>query len=311
VADLRPAAVRRAWQRQSRWRRAAIVAAGLAALVLTTVGAHTLARFQGWIVDRMAPRELAALLAPHTSVRRPPGEGPFPTALLFSGCDGPQDNMDRWAGALVEAGWAAIIVDSHAPRDYLEYDKWRLVCAGQLLTGAERAGDVLVAIAEATDRPFVDPDRLALVGMSHGGWSVMEMLSFRARDRLPLNLSAMPGGLAQRGLSGVKAVVLVYPWCGLANRARHNAWSHDAPVLFILAENDTIAPAFECRLTARTLSEHGLSVQTITFEDVTHGFDQKHRSELSPLKYDAEATAAALSRTVDFLQTAIGAGEGA
>jgi dienelactone hydrolase len=304
VASFGLAAARQAWQRQSRWRRFAILAAGVAALIAAGLGGHTLARFQGWIVDRMTPEELATLLAPHTSVLRPEGEGPFPTALLFSGCDGPQDNMDRWARDLVAAGWAAMIVDSHTPREYLEYEKWRLVCAGQLMTGAERAGDVLVAVAQASELPFVDPDRLALIGMSHGGWSVMEMLSFRSRERLPLNLSSAPDALEERGLAGVRAVVLVYPWCGLANRARHTAWSHEAPVLFILAENDTIAPAFECRLTAQTLAEHGRTVETLTFDGVTHGFDQKHRSELSPLEYDPEATAAAIDRTINFLNEA-------
>ena len=135
---------------------------------------------------------------PYYRVLRPPGEGPFPTALLYSGCDGPQDNLERWAAMLNARGWAAIIVDSHGPRGFSDYEVWRLVCAGQLFMGSERAGDVLVSIDDARRMPFVDPDRMALVGASHGGWAIMDLLALDPPRRLPFNLSALPDGRAGR-----------------------------------------------------------------------------------------------------------------
>ena len=96
---------------------------------------------------------------PFYRVTRPDGPGPFPTALLFSGCDGPKDNLERWARDARRAeGWASIIVDSHGPRGFSDYEVWRLVCAGQLFMGSERAGDVLVAIDDARRMRFVDPE---------------------------------------------------------------------------------------------------------------------------------------------------------
>jgi dienelactone hydrolase len=293
------------WRRASSWQRVLVVALGAVAVVVMAIGVHTTGRFLGWFVDRMPPAELSALLSGDYVIARPPGEGPFPTALLYHGCDGAKDNMARWSDALVEAGWAAITVDSHSPRGFVEDANWRLVCAGQLLPGPERAGDVLVSLADAAAMDFVDADRLALIGMSHGGWSIMELLSLDPPRSMPVNLSRMPRALRDDGLDGVRAVILVYPWCGLANRARHEGWPNPAPILFILARTDIIAPSFECLLTARTLKAQGHQVETIVFDGVTHGFDQADRSVFSPLRYDAEKTAEALDTAIGFLDAAI------
>ena len=134
---------------------------------------------------------------------KPPGAGPFPTALLFSGCDGPKDNVVRWGEMLNAQGWAAIIVDSHGPRGFSDYEVWRLVCAGQLFMGSERAGDVLVSIDDARRMRFVDPDRIVLIGSSHGGWAIMDLLALDPPRRLPTNLAALPRGAPADPLAGV------------------------------------------------------------------------------------------------------------
>ncbi|MDQ0316323.1 dienelactone hydrolase family protein [Amorphus orientalis] len=278
---------------------AAAVGVGLAALGLNTIAHH-----RGWTVERLDPDALSAMLSPAYKVFRPGGDGPFPTALLFSGCDGPHDNMERWADALVADGWAAIIVDSHGPRGYDDYEAWRLVCVGQLMTGGERAGDVLVALADAREMAFVDRDRLALIGMSHGGWSIMDLLALDAENRLPLNLRSRPGDANDPPLSGVRAAVLVYPWCGPTNRAVDAGWDHPAPVLFVLADDDMIAPARDCRAVEQTLRDTGHDVEELSFSGVTHGFDQQHRTPLSNLRFDPEATTEAISTAIRFLNDA-------
>ena len=141
--------------------------------------------------------------------------------------DGPKDNVVRWAEMLNAHGWAAIIVDSHGPRGFSEHEAWRLVCAGQLLMGAERAGDVLVSIDDARRMPFVDPDRIALIGASHGGWAIMDLLALDPPRRLPFNLASLPD--AGDPLAGVVGTILLYPYCGPANRARRHGWRAPIP----------------------------------------------------------------------------------
>jgi len=294
--------IRRRWRRAPRVQRSLAIVLATVAVVVLALGVHTVGRFQGWFIEPLAPRELSALLRPHYSIAKPAGNGPFPAALLYHGCDGPKDNMQRWSERLVESGWAAIVVDSHTPRGYLDLARWRLVCTGQLLPGPERAGDVLVSLTDAAKMPFVDADRIALIGMSHGGWSIMELLSLDPPEEVPVSLARSPGAPRRDPLESVDAVVLVYPWCGLANRARHEGWDHPAPALFMLVETDMVAPSFECELLAQTLAEQGRDVEVVVYEGVTHGFDQSSRSDFSLLRFDPETTEDAIDRTIRFLE---------
>jgi dienelactone hydrolase len=272
-----------------------------AALVLAAVAVNALAQYRGWRVTRLEPAALSAKIAPYYRVMKPAGTGPFPTALLHSGCDGPRDNLVRWGEMLNAEGWAAVIVDSHAPRGLGDHEIWRVVCAGQLFMGAERAGDVLVSLADARAMPFVDPNAIVLIGASHGGWAIMDLLALDPPRRVPLNLASLPEGPADP-LEGVVGTILVYPYCGPPNRARRDGWRRPLPTLLLLSAEDTIAPAAQCLAIAGKLEARGVPVEARLFHGVTHGFDQQERSEFSPLRFDAAATAAALAAAAAFLE---------
>lgn len=276
------------------------VGAFLAFVVLAVAG-NSLAHYQGWSVHRMAPSELSAKLRPYYRVHKPAGDGRFPTALLYSGCDGPKDNLDRWAAMLNARGWAAIVVDSHGPRGFSDTDVWRLICAGQMFMGSERAGDVLVSIDDARRMPFVDPDRIALVGASHGGWAIMDLLALDPPRRLPFNLSAPPDDRYDDPLAGVVGAILLYPYCGAANRAARDGWRRPLPTLFVLSRDDTVADPDDCLRVVRRLEVRGAPVQTLLLSGVTHGFDQQERAALSTLVFDEAATERALAKGAAFL----------
>lgn len=289
-------------------RRRVVVWAGLGgavALGLVLVLGNTLGRYTGLTVPREDPAVLSATLSPHYRIVRPEGAGPFPTALLLSGCDGPRDNLDRWAAMLKERGWASVVVDSHAPRGFDDTQLWRLICAGQLLTGAERAGDLAVALADLRALPFVDPDRIALIGASHGGWTILEFLSAADHGEVPPALTGWPEGLEADPLGSVRAAVLFYPYCGPLSRAARRGWDSAVPVLFLLVEGDAIADEAACLDLAGDMAARGLPVETEVFAGVTHGFDQKEKAAFSLLEFDAAATDAALARTGAFLDAAV------
>ena len=286
---------------RTRW----IVVSAVLAVALIAAGGlagNSLGRYLGWGPVKRDPQELAVSLREHYRVMKPDGDGPFPTGLLFSGCDGPKDNMLRWAQMLNRNGWAAVIVDSHAPRNLQDHELWRLVCAGQMLFGSERAGDVLVALGDARMLPFVDPGRIVLIGASHGGWAIMDLLAMESVSALPAGLSSHPQGISPGApLQGVIGQILVYPYCGIANQARVDGWSHPAPTLFLLAAEDSITPSRYCLDIVKLLEHRGLPVETMVFEGVNHGFDQQERSALSPLRFDPGVTQAALERTTAWL----------
>jgi dienelactone hydrolase len=292
--------------RRRRWWRWALVAAALAAAGALAVGGNVFSRYRGWTVERLEPDALSALIAPAYRVMKPEGPGPFPTALLFPGCDGPRDSALRWAERLNREGWAAIVVDSHGPRGLTSHEVWRLVCAGQVLMGSERAGDVLIAVDDARRMPFVDGGRMALIGASHGGWAIMDLFAMDPPERLPYNLARLRADAPADPLAGVEAVVLLYPYCGEANLARDGGWRRAVPTLFVLSRDDYVAPSGRCIEIADGLAADGLPVETVVLEGVTHGFDQAERSAASPLEFDAAATELALDRAMAFLAAEAG-----
>lgn len=278
------------------------IALGISAALLLAVAANTLGRYTGLTIARTSPDALSALLSPHYRITRPEGDGPFPTALLFSGCDGPRDNLDRWTAELTARGWATVVVDSHTPRNFGDYQIWRLICAGQLLTGAERAGDIAAAVSDARALPFIDPSRIALVGASHGGWAILEFLSLADHGEIPPSLDSWPSAPSANPLDGIAAAVLLYPYCGQLSRVARRGWRSPVPTLFLLVENDAIADEAACLRLAREEAARGLPVETEVYAGVTHGFDQQEKAILSTLRFDEAATEAALARAGAFLE---------
>lgn len=267
------------------------IGGALIATLALGLAVQTGMRILGVSAARMSPTALSELLRPAYRTYLPAGAGPFPTALLASGCDGPKDNLETWADTLNGIGWAAIVVDSHTPRGYDSDPMWRLVCTGALLPGGARAGDLVVALADARAMPFVDSDRLALIGASHGGWAVLDLLALADLDRRPENLTRWPEAPRGDPLDGVIALAAVYPYCGAVSRVKHAGWQRAVPVFLALVENDTIADEAACLSVARRAQAAGLPVSLDLFSGVTHGFDQKDKSALSSLGYDFSATA--------------------
>ena len=207
-------------------------------------------------------------------------------AVLLSGCDGVHDNMAYWAGVLDHAGRPSLLLDSHGPRGLDRLERWRLVCAGQVLPGAERAGDLAVALAASHS------GRVALLGASHGGWTVMELLRLLATGEPPPGLTAWPA--APQDLSRrIDRVVLLYPYCGLLNGADEGDWTSLPPVLLIAAEHDRIVSTPDCEAMAEHLRARGARIDMVVIQGADHGFDQAERSALSPLRLDIAARDAA------------------
>jgi len=259
---------------------------GLIALgvILLGVALNTGRQYLRWSPVTETPAERADRLAGHWRLVLPDGPGPFPAAILLSGCDGVRDNMDYWAGMFVARGRAALILDSHSPRSLDDLEAWRLVCAGQALAGAERAGDIAVAMTMLSARDDIVAD-FVLLGASHGGWTAMEFVAETATNELPPGLTDWPAP-PETLLATVSAVVLLYPYCGVLNGATADRWTGAPPTLFVLAENDTIIDTPDCLARAEGFRKEGASVEIAVLPGADHGFDQQQKSLFSTLVFD-------------------------
>ena len=100
----------------------------------------------------MRSGEWGARVADASKVFRPEGPGPFPVALILHGCGGKTPFLEAYARVAVEAGWAAVVVDSFAPRGISPLRAKLTVCTGTALRGLERSGDIFAMRLDLRDR---------------------------------------------------------------------------------------------------------------------------------------------------------------
>lgn len=284
-----------------RRKRLIIGALLLLVAIMVIAGANTARNAVRWQPFTQTPQQLHDLLSPYWRLTLPEGPGPHKAAILMSGCDGVHDNMDFWAQHFVAMGRAALIVDSHHPRLLDKNQAWRAVCAAQVLPGAERAGDIAVAMAALQARDDIDTSDLALLGASHGGWSTMELMQLLQQDAPPPGLTEWPAPRVQLEAM-IGPITLLYPYCGLVSRGGEALWPHHAKGLMILGSEDSITDSEKCLEMARDLQTRGANLIIEVIKGADHGFDQHDRSILSPLKFNQYFTDLATGAFIRFMQ---------
>lgn len=281
--------------RRRRWVTPAIVLTllGLAVTYVMVIG-------QPRFLSAPARAEHARLMAGGLSLVTPTGRGPFPTVLLVPGCggvrgdDGPNPIMDEYARSAVEAGWAAGILDSYAPRDWDPAWARRRVCTGLRLPGFRRAADVLAGLDLLRADPRVDPRRLRIASWSHGGWAVGDLVTLRD-----------PGDESMsRTMAAVQAIQFTYPYCGFPSRAGRRAWTWRGDVRLVFAERDTVQSPEGCRPMEERARQAGSRVEMVMVPGVTHAFDERVQTPQSRFRFDPAATARAHAQFVQWLRSA-------
>jgi len=234
-----------------------------------------------------------ALLEPHATVVGPHDDRPRPTVILFHGCGGLRGHLPKYADAARAAGWRAVIVDSYAPRGWSRQFAMATVCAGLLLQGWQRGGDVLAALYGVSQRPDVDPSKVVLAGWSHGGWGIMEaMSSERTAGRLGV---ADPGAVA---LDGVIGTWLAYPYVGVGALNRMRPWRHCPRTVAVISRRDHLTTVRNAERVHDMVRNCGAEVETWIAEG-SHAFDEPMAA--GPMRYHPELAAEAERRFVALL----------
>ncbi len=234
-----------------------------------------------------------AKLEPHIQVVGPDDDRPRPTVLLFHGCGGLRAHLPRYAEAAKATGWRAVIVDSYAPRGWSRAFTLTAVCTGLALRGYERAGDVLAAIHGISQRSDVDSSQLVLAGWSHGGWSIMEMMS---ETPAPRRMGVADPGVVD--LSGVKAVWLAYSYIGAWAFNRMKPWRLHPRVFALTAGRDHLTTVRNAERVNAMIRAGGAEVESWVV-DGTHAFDEPTNN--GPMRHHPELAEEALRRFTAFL----------
>ena len=209
---------------------------------------------------------------------KPEGQGPFPAVVLLHGCGGIWKWNKVWANRLADWGYVVLSVDSFWPRHR------RSVCKnGGLIPASVRAFDAFGAKSYLGRLPYIDAERIAMLGMSHGGWTVLHAANQAASDKLELK--------------PFRAAIALYPWCDDVEQL-------NAPLLILIGQLDDWTPVRRCEsFAAITKTPHEFTFKI--YPDAHHVFDLEgvdERYDKYILRYNANASADAIARIKAFLQ---------
>jgi dienelactone hydrolase len=165
------------------------------------------------------------------------------------------------------------------------------------LRGKARSGDALAGEALAASHWKTDFTGIILSGWSHGAWTIMELLHEGPDAKKLGNLQV---GETKRALSP-DAVTLFYPYCGILNDAGTRAWDFKGPILFVVAEHDTIGKPDVCTKTVEGGRPGMTGVETTTYRGMTHAFDEVSQAAGSAFVYDPETSAKAEALYSEFI----------
>lgn len=250
----------------------------------------------------MRSAEWGARLAAASKVFRPPGPGPFPVALILHGCGGKTPFLEAYAQVAVEAGWAAVVVDSFAPRGISPLRAKLTVCTGTALRGLQRSGDIFAMLAWLEDQPWADAERVFLAGWSHGGWAIMDGYAIGPNPaRATGVIDADPLKLRVR----VKGALLVYPYAAYPSLTSSQGWGDlkgaAGPRVFsVVAGKDQVVGWKYPQKALERLKRDGLMVDTAFYPDATHAFDDDRAND-PRARYRPDL----LARTQDYFAQAL------
>jgi dienelactone hydrolase len=230
-------------------------------------------------------------------LQKPAGAGPFPVVIDLHGCSGYGTGASPlWTPFLQGQGYATLQLDSFTARGY------SYVCGLQAVHGFDRARDVFAAAILLAGRPDIRPDRIAVIGFSDGGITVV----YVARDHVELR--PLRAQLAARG-GRLAASIALYPICnayvpgGGSTQESPESNPVIVPLLTLSGGLDDWAPAAPCVALASMPANRLMTVQV--YPGAYHAFDipgMPTHYQLGHMEaYDAAANADAHARVQAFL----------
>jgi dienelactone hydrolase len=216
---------------------------------------------------------------------KPDGAGPFPAVIGLHGCAGMDDTTkQRLVDELIARGYVILLVDSYATRG-IDH----ACTSSAFVTFLTRRQDAYGALVFLARQAFVDPQRVAAVGFSAGGWVTLSVA-----EPNPFDLFVPPSNLRFR------AAAAFNPPCRQAG-ARPGI-----PTLIFIGALDDWTPAADCSNRIASWGNDGPPIELVVYPGAHHGFYYPHLQPGRTLfghwvEYNGEAADNASHRLHHFL----------
>jgi dienelactone hydrolase len=239
---------------------------------------------------------------------KPAGTGPFPALVILPTCAGLEGRhaFDVWAKAALQRGYAVLVVDPLTPRG--------VVAPGENCRSPSKVPeprlrkDAFDAAEHLRKQPFVDPERIGLLGMSQGaGAALAASADFYDKPQ---------------GRRAFRAIVSIYPPCFFANvripgRSRPVNLLYlpptrivVVPLLVQMGDLDTETPPKDCISRLQEKKDQGAPVEFVVHKNATHGWDigrnftkKGMNGQDVEYRYNPKATAESVRLAFDFLDS--------
>jgi dienelactone hydrolase len=232
----------------------------------------------------IAPQPTTELVG---ELHRPAGVGPFPAIVVLHGCSGrgPRAYEDAAAARFTELGYAVLIVDSFGPRGITER-----CTQARSTSDVDRVADAYGGLLYLARLPFVDADRIAVVGYSQGAMVALSAISL--------------GGIETLFDRHFRTAIAYYPGCWAESGAV------SIPTLILIGALDDWTPARDCEAMMARRSGEGAPLKLIVYPGAYHAFNARSligrpREVFGHhVEYNEAADAAAWSEVTEALRTA-------
>jgi dienelactone hydrolase len=195
---------------------------------------------------------------------RPEGAEPFPAVIALHGCGGLNttsagvgSRYRDWADRLTKAGYVVVFPDSYGSRGLGPQCRVR---ERPIRTDRERVADANAARNWLRSQPYVNRDRISLLGWSNGGISVLWTIR---RQAAPAD-----------GNSDFRSAVALYPGCPRLDRT---AWSARVPTLILVGAADDWTSARDCERMVAGARGRSARIAIIVYPGAYHDFDHPTR----------------------------------
>ncbi len=192
----------------------------------------------------------------------------LPAVMMLHGDAGAVANQPAWTDELNRLGIAVFTLDSFSGRGAVAPGS-NLSTMPASVGGAARIVDAERALALLARHPRIDPARIAVMGFSSGGRTVL----VAAQRRFAAAFGTPDLHFA--------AYVALYPPCNV--QLADDTVAEPGPQRIFIGEADLTTTADSCRRHVDRLRRAGVDAEVTTFPGASHGFDNESQPTLTRL----------------------------